>query len=136
VRVLPTQEQATALRATLGTCNEAASWLSARMHADRVYRKHDAQKRFYTELKRRFGLSAQPAIRVIAKAADAYATLRANIDAGSRLRRRLSKIFHQERAEIGFPTLRAARPRTLGSNQAAICQSPRIQRCRRPTSAA
>jgi putative transposase len=83
VRVLPTQEQATALRATLGTCNEAASWLSARMHADRVYRKHDAEKRFYTELKRRFGLSAQPAIRVIAKADDAYATLRANIDAGN-----------------------------------------------------
>ena len=34
-------------------------------------------------LKRRFGLSAQPAIRVIGKVADAYATLRANIDAGN-----------------------------------------------------
>ena len=66
VRVLGNQEQAAALGDTLNTCNEAAAWLSARMHADRVHRKYDAQKRFYTELKRRFGLSAQPAIRVIA----------------------------------------------------------------------
>jgi transcriptional regulator of aromatic amino acid metabolism len=69
VRMLPNQEQSAALQATLNTCNEAASWLSAGMHAERVHRKHDAQKRFYTELKRRFGLSAQPAIRVIGKVA-------------------------------------------------------------------
>jgi putative transposase len=36
VRVLPTEDQAAALAATLRTCNEAASWLSGRMHADRV----------------------------------------------------------------------------------------------------
>jgi putative transposase len=83
VRMLPTAEQTAALQATLRTCNNAASWLSGRMHAERVHRKHDAQKRFYTELKRRFGLSAQPAIRVIGKVADAYTTLRANIDAGN-----------------------------------------------------
>ena len=53
------------------------------MHADGVLRKHDAQKRFYTELRRRFGLSAQPAIRVIGKVADAYTTLRANVAAGN-----------------------------------------------------
>jgi putative transposase len=83
MRMLPTQEQAAALQATLRTCNEAASWLSVGMHAERVHRKHDVQKRFYTELKWRFGLSAQPAIRVIGKVADSYATLRANIDAGN-----------------------------------------------------
>jgi hypothetical protein len=83
VRMLPTKGEAAALEATLGTCNSAASWLSAVMHAERVHRKHDAQKRFYTELKGRFGLSAQPAIRVIGKVADAYTTLRANIDAGT-----------------------------------------------------
>jgi hypothetical protein len=42
VRVLPNQEQAAALRDTLHTCNEAASWLSARMHAERVHRKYEA----------------------------------------------------------------------------------------------
>jgi putative transposase len=83
VRMLPSPDQAAALQATLTTCNVAASWLSAAMHAGHVHRKHDVQKRFYGELKRRFGLSAQPAIRVIGKVADAYTTLRANIDAGN-----------------------------------------------------
>ena len=83
VRVLPNESQAAALSATLRICNEAASWLSAAMHAQRVRGKRDVQKRFYAELKQRFGLSAQPAIRVISKVADAYAALKANIDAGS-----------------------------------------------------
>jgi hypothetical protein len=48
----------------------------ARMHEQRVRGKFTAQKRFYTELKAGFGLSAQPAIRVIGKVADAYTTLR------------------------------------------------------------
>ncbi len=83
VRMLPTDVESTALAGTLLACNKAASWLSAKMHAERVHRKHDAQKRFYTELRARFGLSAQPAIRVIGKVADAYAALRANTAAGN-----------------------------------------------------
>lgn len=83
VRMLPTEAEAVALRATLVTCNTAASWLSAVMHAGRVHRKHDAQKRFYTDLRERFGLAAQPAIRVIGKVADAYAALRANLATGN-----------------------------------------------------
>jgi putative transposase len=83
VRVLPNEPQAASLTATLRICNEAATWLSAAMHAQRVRRKHDVQKRFYAELKQRFGLSAQPAIRVIGKVANAYAALNANIDAGN-----------------------------------------------------
>ena len=57
--------------------------MSGRVHADRVRRKHDIHKRFYAELKGRFTLSAQPAIRVIGKVADAYSSLRANIEAGN-----------------------------------------------------
>jgi putative transposase len=83
VRVLPNETQAAALSATLRICTEAASWLCAAMHAQRVRGKHDVQKRFYAELKQRFGLSAQPAIRVISKVADAYAALKANIEAGN-----------------------------------------------------
>ena len=59
-----------------------------------------------------------------------------SIATGARLRRRLSKIFHRDKAEIGLRTRRPDRPRTHGSSHAAICQSPRIQRCRRATSAA
>jgi putative transposase len=83
VRLLPTASESSALQATLRVCNAAASWLSTAMHTDRVHRKHDAQKRFYAELKQKFGLSAQPAIRVIGKVADAHTTLRANIAAGN-----------------------------------------------------
>jgi IS605 OrfB family transposase len=83
VRMVPSEEQRAALLATLSTCNEAASWLSATMHTERVRGKHDVQKRFYTDLKKRFGLSAQPTIRVIGKVVDAYTTLKANIDAGN-----------------------------------------------------
>src|SRR5205807_8918819 len=83
VRLLPTPEQASALADTLHACNTAASWLSEQMHTDRVMRKFDVQKRFYTELRERFGLAAQPAIRVIGKTVDAYTTLRANLRAGN-----------------------------------------------------
>jgi putative transposase len=83
VRVLPTADEAAALGATLRTCNASASWLSGRMHELRVRGKYEAQKRFYSDLKTRFGLSAQPTIRVIGKVVDAYTTLKANIDAGN-----------------------------------------------------
>ena len=83
VRLLATQDQAGALQATLRTCNDAASWLSAGMHAEGLRDKRQVQQRFCGELKDRFGLSAQPAIRVIGKVADAYKTLRANIKAGN-----------------------------------------------------
>jgi IS605 OrfB family transposase len=53
------------------------------MHAERLHRKYDVQKRFYHELRGQFGLSAQTAIRVIGKVADAYTTLHANTSAGN-----------------------------------------------------
>ncbi len=83
VRLLPVPTQASALEATLRACNEAASWLSVQMRATRIWRRHDVQKRWYGELRDRFGLSAQPAIRVIGKVADAYTTLRVNLRAGN-----------------------------------------------------
>ncbi|XVV00537.1 RNA-guided endonuclease InsQ/TnpB family protein [Actinosynnema sp. CA-248983] len=79
VRLLPTPE----LRNTLHTCNTAASWLSEQMHNADVFRKFDVHKRFYAELRERFGLAAQPTIRVIGKTCDAYTTLRANLKAGN-----------------------------------------------------
>jgi putative transposase len=83
LRVLPTAAHAAALEETLRTCNAAASWLSAQMHAGRAFRKIDAQHRFYRELRARFGLAAQPAIRVIGKVAECYAGLHANLAAGN-----------------------------------------------------
>jgi putative transposase len=82
VRLLPTEAEA-ALDTTLRTCNAAATWLSQQMHATRVFRKFDAQRRFYVELRERFDLGAQPTIRVLGKVADAYTSLRANVTAGN-----------------------------------------------------
>ncbi|TCO57050.1 RNA-guided endonuclease InsQ/TnpB family protein [Actinocrispum wychmicini] len=81
VRLLPTPAQASALLVTLHICNQAAIWLSKQMHRDQVWHKRDAQKHWYRTLRDRFGISAQPTIRVIGKVADAYATLRANLRA-------------------------------------------------------
>jgi putative transposase len=83
LRVLPDDEEETALEQTLRTCNAAASWLSTQMHTARVFRKIDARHRFYTELRQRFGLGAQAANRVIGKVAGANAALHANITAGN-----------------------------------------------------
>ena len=55
--------------------------------------------------------------------------------AGTRLRRTLSNIFQRDNIEIGFLWDLWTGPGTRGSIHWAICQSPRIQRRRRLTSA-
>jgi IS605 OrfB family transposase len=84
VRLIPDAVQASALSATVHAVNEAANWLSAEAHArDERDRTRKALQGFaYTALKDR-GLSAQPALHVLRKVADAYTTLKANIRAGN-----------------------------------------------------
>ncbi len=60
------------LAETLARCNAAANLASERAFAEGVTRRFDLHHRVYRELKE-FGLSAQPAIRTIAKVCDAYA---------------------------------------------------------------
>ena len=54
---------------------------------------------------------------------------------GARLRRRMSKIFQRDKMESGFFRRTLSVPGTSGRNHRRICQSPRIQRRRRLTSA-
>jgi len=77
VRLLPTESQIIALTSTLQACNAAANWLSARMFEGQIFRKYDAHRLFYAEVRTKFGLSAQPTIRVIGKVSDAYTRSRA-----------------------------------------------------------
>ncbi|WP_426403631.1 RNA-guided endonuclease InsQ/TnpB family protein [Streptomyces sp. R-07] len=91
VKLLPTPEQAVALEATLRACNEAASWLSVRAFEGGRTSRAALQALEYAELKAR-GLSAQPALHVLRKVADAYTTPRANLKAGN-LGRRGSKRY-------------------------------------------
>ncbi|MEV0158434.1 transposase, partial [Micromonospora sp. NPDC050686] len=82
VRLFPDAGQEAALRDTLVLCNEAANLASVEAFQRRVYGKQALQRLTYGRLKA-MGLSAQPAIHVARKVAGAYATLTANIRAGS-----------------------------------------------------
>jgi putative transposase len=83
VKLLPTPGQALALAATLRACNEAADYTSRVAFERNVKSRNELQKLCYREIKDRFGLSAQPAVRVVKKVVDAYSTLRANVRAGN-----------------------------------------------------
>ena len=72
VRLLPTPEQAAALRETLERCNAACDWLG-RVGADaKMTRQYDLHRIGYAEMRARFGLAAQVAVRCIGKVADAF----------------------------------------------------------------
>lgn len=72
VKLLPTTEQAALLAATLVRCNEAATWLARVGHDSETFRQYDLHKLAYADLRSRFGLTAQAAVRTIAKVADAF----------------------------------------------------------------
>jgi IS605 OrfB family transposase len=83
VKLLPTPEQASALDATLRSCNRAATHASQVAFVNGLKDRNGLQKKVYADLKATFGLSAQPAVRVVKKVVDAYATLKANLQAGN-----------------------------------------------------
>lgn len=83
VKLLPTPEQALALEATLRACNRAATYASQVAFAKHLKDRNGLQKEVYAELKATFGLSAQPVVRAVKKVVDAYATLKANLQAGN-----------------------------------------------------
>lgn len=72
LRLNPSPEQKRALRATLERCNEACNWLSEQAWNTKTFRQYDMHKAFYREARASFGLSAQVAVRCIAKVADTY----------------------------------------------------------------
>jgi IS605 OrfB family transposase len=83
VKLLPTPGQASALEATLHACNRAATHASHVAFAKDVKDRNRLQKEVYADLKATFHLSAQPAVRAVKKVVDAYATLKANLQAGN-----------------------------------------------------
>ena len=72
LKMLPTRDQTTSLKATLARCNEACSWLAGVGFAAQTYRQFDLHNLAYVELRSRFGLTAQAAVRSIGKVADAF----------------------------------------------------------------
>ncbi|MCK7582521.1 MAG: hypothetical protein MZV65_47720 [Chromatiales bacterium] len=69
----PTPEQIEALEATLRARNAcAADWLAGEAFARRTANKIALQKLYHADLRARFGLSAQMAVRRIAQVCEAY----------------------------------------------------------------
>jgi putative transposase len=72
LKLAPSPEQADALLATMRACNQAAGRAAEHAYAMKTANKAAVQKLCYTELREDFGLSAQMAVRAIAKACEAY----------------------------------------------------------------
>jgi IS605 OrfB family transposase len=74
LKLLPTAEQAIALLDTMRRFNEAATF-AARVGFDAgVFSRPSIQKLCYYDLRSRFGVSAQMAVRAISKASEAFAS--------------------------------------------------------------
>jgi IS605 OrfB family transposase len=72
VKLLPTPEQADALRHTLEQANAACRFVSETAWETKTFRQYDLHHKCYQAVREQFVLSAQVAVRVIAKVADAY----------------------------------------------------------------
>jgi IS605 OrfB family transposase len=72
LRLVPTPEQHTALLATMRAFNAGASHAAKVGWTDQVFNQHSIHKRCYRELRDRFGLSAQMAVRAIGKAVEVF----------------------------------------------------------------
>ncbi len=72
VKLLPSPEQANALRKTLEVANTACSYISAQAWDSKTFRQFPLHKLTYYDVKEMFQLSAQVTVRCISKVADAY----------------------------------------------------------------
>lgn len=72
IKLLPTPEQAVCLRDTLTRCNEAATWLAQIGYDSKTFGQYALHKMAYADMRARYGLTAQAAVRTIAKVADAF----------------------------------------------------------------
>lgn len=88
VKLLPSREQATVLKATLKRCNDACTAIAASGFAIGTFRQFDLHKANYASVRGEFELSAQAAIRCIAKVADAF-----------KINRKVAPVFRADAAQ-------------------------------------
>jgi IS605 OrfB family transposase len=72
IQLFPDKEQAAQMKAAIERFNEAANWLARHAFERKTANKFHLQKLYYAELRERFGLPAQMAIRSIAQVCEAY----------------------------------------------------------------
>lgn len=71
-KLLPTPEQATALKSTVELANAACEFVSQRAWQTKTFKQYDLHHLGYQDVRAKFDWSAQVTVRVIAKVADAY----------------------------------------------------------------
>ncbi|MBI4640624.1 MAG: transposase, partial [Candidatus Tectomicrobia bacterium] len=72
LKLVPTPDQHSALLETMRAFNVAASYAAQASFADHVFTQQSIHVRCYRELRDRFGLSSQMAVRAIGKAVEAF----------------------------------------------------------------
>jgi putative transposase len=72
IKLLPSPEQFEALKFTLAAANKACDYISDQAWQTKTFRKYALHHLCYRDIRSRFGLSSQVAVRAIAKVADAY----------------------------------------------------------------
>jgi predicted transposase len=72
VKLLPTPDQAKALKKTLEVANLACNKISIVAWKKKLFQNYSLQKIVYKPVREHFGLSAQVTVRCIAKVVDAY----------------------------------------------------------------
>ena len=82
VKLVPSPDQFAALESTLVLCNEVANEVAGWAQSRRLRSRRALQVALYPMVKAR-GLSAQPALHVLRKVADAYTTRQANLTNGN-----------------------------------------------------
>jgi IS605 OrfB family transposase len=72
IKLLPSPEQANALRKTLEVANTACNYISTQAWDSKTFRQFPIHKLTYYDVKKMFDLTAQVVVRCISKVADAY----------------------------------------------------------------
>lgn len=72
IKLMPSTEQFYVLKKTLEMSNAACNWISEIAFTTKTFGQFALHKSIYHEVKSRFELSAQMAVRSIAKVADSY----------------------------------------------------------------
>jgi putative transposase len=72
LKLQPTESQKASLLDTLERCNQACNWISQQGFESGIFGQYALHRAFYRTVREKFGLSAQMAVRSIAKVADVY----------------------------------------------------------------
>jgi len=129
LKLLPTLEQADALRRTLVRANEACDYISQIAWEAKTFRQFAIHKLCYKGVRETFDLAAQLTVRCISKVADAYKldTKRQRTFAPLGAVAYDERILYYNRASVSIWTLdgRQAIPFVCGERQRALLQSQR-----------